>query len=345
MANKAVFMDRDNTLIEDPGYLSDPAAVRLLPGVELAIKSLSQAGYKVVVVTNQSGVARGLLTEENLEEIHGELRRQLKEKGAHVDAIHYCPYHPEGTVERYAQDSQLRKPNPGMLLKAAAELGIDLASSWMIGDGARDVEAGQRAGCRTIRVRTRTAPSHQAASPDADENVQADYTVRNLVDAARIILREGGRVPVAKIAAAKAAIAGAAALAAAPPAPATDFATRTPSVDLDAGAAAPEACEVPAPAEGPSDGQVSPHEHRMDDSTVRQEILRHVRQMAVERRSEEFSATKLLAGIVQMLALLALVLTFWRMMQNSIPAATLWAIITVALQVMALTFFTMQRQK
>lgn len=188
MANKAVFLDRDQTIIEDTGYLSDPAGIKLLPGVESAIKSLSSAGYKIVVVTNQSGVARGLLTEETLDRIHDELRRQLAEKDAYLDAIYYCPFHPEATIEAYAVDSELRKPKPGMLLKAAAEMEIDLADSWMVGDSARDVEAGQRASCRTIRVRTLRADTHKQGEQE-DEGVQADFTVRNLVDAARIILR------------------------------------------------------------------------------------------------------------------------------------------------------------
>jgi D,D-heptose 1,7-bisphosphate phosphatase len=194
MANKAVFLDRDHTIMEDPGYLSDPSAVKLLPGVELALRSLAQAGYKLVVVTNQSGVARGLLTEHALEGIHEELKRQLGQKGASLDGIYYCPYHPEGTVEAYAIDSDLRKPKPGMLLKAAADLDIDLSASWMVGDSARDVEAGQRAGCRTVRLRA-TAEQH---GEQADEDVQADYNARNLVDAARLILR--GVAPAAVLA-------------------------------------------------------------------------------------------------------------------------------------------------
>ena len=187
MANKAVFLDRDNTLLEDPGYQSDPSAARLLPGVELALKSLTHAGYKLVVVTNQSGIARGMLTEETLGRIHAEMNRQLAERGAHVDAIYYCPYHPEGTVEQYAQDSDLMKPRPGMLLKAAEQLDIDLSVSWMVGDSPRDTEAGLRAGCRTIRLRTRS--THQTIDQQ-DEDIRADFTARNLVDAAKIIVRE-----------------------------------------------------------------------------------------------------------------------------------------------------------
>jgi len=305
MANKAVFVDRDKTIIEDPGYISDPQAVKLLPGVELAIKSLHQAGYKVVVVTNQSGVARGLITEEALDAIHAEMRRQLRAKGVHLDGVYYCPYHPEGTVEQYAKDSDLRKPRPGMLLKAAADLDIDLAASWMVGDSARDVEAGQRAGCRTIRVRVRPSKP-DATSSEQDENVQADFVVRNLVDAARVILREG------------------------------------PAREVEPAAERPVEAQPAAPATPAEQAETA---EPMSDSRVRQEILRYVRQMVVERQTEEFSFTKLLGGIVQMLALLALMLTFWRMLQQELQAATVWGIVTVALQVMALTFFMMTRPR
>ncbi|MBI5724193.1 MAG: HAD-IIIA family hydrolase [Planctomycetes bacterium] len=190
MAAKAVFLDRDNTIIRDPGYISDPSAVQLLPGVTLALKSLTQAGFKIVVVTNQSGVARGLLTEQTLAKIHEEMRRQIAQAGAAVDGIYYCPYHPEGSVAQYAIDSDLRKPAPGMLLKAAHEMNLDLASSWMVGDSARDIEAGKRAGCKTIRI---VRPAKGQASLDPDNATPAEYRVRNLVDATRVILRHAGR--------------------------------------------------------------------------------------------------------------------------------------------------------
>jgi D-glycero-D-manno-heptose 1,7-bisphosphate phosphatase len=189
MANRAVFLDRDRTIIEDPGYISDPGAVKLLPGADVAIKGLRQGGYLAVVVTNQSAIARGLITEETLERIHGEMRRQLAAGGAHLDALYYCPFHPEGTVEPFARDSDLRKPQPGMLLKAAKDLDIDLSASWMVGDSPRDIEAGQRAGCRTIRIRV---PQPLGAEPE-DENVQPDFTVRNLLEAAKLILQAPAR--------------------------------------------------------------------------------------------------------------------------------------------------------
>jgi len=187
MPSKAVFVDRDHTLIEDPGYLDDPKLVSLLPGVGGALKSLSAGGFKIVMVTNQSGIARGMLTESTLGRIHQELQRQLARHGASLDAIYYCPFHPEGTVEPYIKESDLRKPQPGMLLQAARDLDIDLPSSWMVGDGARDIEAGRRAGCRTIRLRIE---ERQHPGEVDDEDVQADFTVRNLVEAARIILAQ-----------------------------------------------------------------------------------------------------------------------------------------------------------
>jgi D,D-heptose 1,7-bisphosphate phosphatase len=187
MAHRAVFLDRDRTIIEDPGYINEPSAVKLLPGAGLAVKGLRQGGYLAVVVTNQSGIARGLLTEELLEKVHGEMRRQLAATaGAHLDAIYYCPFHPEGTVEPYAVESPDRKPQPGMLLRAAKDLDIDLSASWMIGDSPRDIEAGQRAGCRTIRIRPLET---DAATENDDENVQPDFVVRNLLEAAKIILQ------------------------------------------------------------------------------------------------------------------------------------------------------------
>jgi len=303
MSNKAVFLDRDNTVIEDPGYLADPRAVKLLPGVELAIKSLTQAGYKIVIVTNQSGVARGLLTIEALEKIHGEMQRQLAERGAHVDAIQYCPYHPEGTVEEFAQDSELRKPKPGMLLKAAANLDIDLAQSWMVGDSGRDIEAGQRAGCGTIRIRLRSTHVHGEAE---EEDVQADHTVRNLVDAARVILRAA-------------------------------TAPRQGSGGVSAGPVESPATSVGAAAGAEGEG--------MDDSAVRQEILRHVRQLARHEATEEFSFLKLMGGITQMLAIVCLALTLFNMMKvQEHSQATLWALMAIVLQLMALTCFTVNRQ-
>lgn len=152
MGKKAIFLDRDDTLVHDPGYISNPDQIRLIAGATESLAQLRKMGFLLVIVTNQSGVARGFVTEEGLEKIHKKLKKMLAEDGALVDGLYYCPYHPEGTVEEYTQESDLRKPSPGMLLQAAEELDIDLSQSWMIGDSYRDVKAGKAAGCHTILV-------------------------------------------------------------------------------------------------------------------------------------------------------------------------------------------------
>lgn len=142
----AVFLDRDGTLNIDRSYLTRPEQMQLLPGVGAAVARLRSAGFACIVVTNQSALARGMMTEADLRAVHAEMNRQLHGDGALLDAIYHAPHmvdHPD------------RKPAPGMLLRAAADLQIDLAASWMIGDSPRDVLAGQNAGCRgCILVRT-----------------------------------------------------------------------------------------------------------------------------------------------------------------------------------------------
>lgn len=183
MAHRAVFVDRDDTILDDPGYINDPSLVKLLPGVGPALRQLGEAGYLLIMVTNQSGIARGMLDESTLMRIHEELMRQLAAHGAHLDGIYYCPFHPEGTIARYACESDLRKPNPGMLLQAAQDMDIDLKASWMIGDSSRDTQAGQRAGCRTIQIK----PNNQDDAPIVPK---PDFTAANLSEAATIVLRQ-----------------------------------------------------------------------------------------------------------------------------------------------------------
>jgi D-glycero-D-manno-heptose 1,7-bisphosphate phosphatase len=149
---RAVFLDRDGTIIEDVDYLTDPEEVRVLPGVVGALRDLRAAGFLLIVVTNQSAVARGWLTEERLGAVHAELDRRLACGGARVDAYYYCPHLPDGSVPRYAVECACRKPAPGMLEAAAREHNVDLRRSYMVGDSVRDVEAGRRAGCRPILV-------------------------------------------------------------------------------------------------------------------------------------------------------------------------------------------------
>ena len=184
MSDKAIFLDRDGTLIEDPGYLSHPEQVSLLDGAAEALVELRSMGYKLIIVSNQSGIARGIVSEEDLEEIHDRLRQLLAEKGAFLDQIYYCPYHPDGVVSKYRKESDWRKPNPGMLLAAADEMGIDLSQSWSIGDSSRDVEAGLRAGCKTILISRYTRNKSAYVEPD---NPKPDYKSVNMKEAVNII--------------------------------------------------------------------------------------------------------------------------------------------------------------
>lgn len=158
-ARPAVFLDRDGTLIEHVHYLRDPGEVRLLPGAPEALARLRDAGYALVLVTNQSAIGRGLLTVETLGEVHEAMARLLAEHDVALDAIFYCPEAPPRDGDRTAVDHPDRKPGPGMLLRAAAELGLDLGASWMIGDMISDALAGRNAGCRdSLLVRTGNEP-------------------------------------------------------------------------------------------------------------------------------------------------------------------------------------------
>jgi D-glycero-D-manno-heptose 1,7-bisphosphate phosphatase len=147
---RAIFLDRDGTINEERNYLIDPAELVLLPGVGAALRRGREAGYLLVVVTNQSGVARGYFTTAAVAELHEHLQRELRPYGVQIDAFYLCPHHPE----HGAGPCDCRKGEPGMLLQAAREHHIDLAASWMIGDKRSDIEAGSKAGCRSILVRT-----------------------------------------------------------------------------------------------------------------------------------------------------------------------------------------------
>jgi len=343
MANKAVFLDRDGTVMDDPGYLADPSGVKLLPGVDLAVKSLRQAGYKIVVVTNQSGVARGLLTEETLEKIHAELRRKLAEKGAMLDAIYYCPFHPEGSVPQYAKESELRKPAPGMLYQAAKELDLDLKSCWMVGDAGRDVDAGRSAGCRTILLRS---PQHNDADDAPDADNPPDMTARNLVEAAKMILRANAPKPLAAPAAAPEAAPVAAAVN-------TGLFQTEPQDDSQENPAMEEYTQpdtsgdkTEMPTDTPDRVFTVTESPVEDDSNVRKEILRHVRQMTKQAETEEFSLVNLLGGVVQILVILLLLVVFWKALgKQEYDQALLWAVVAVVLQTMSMTFFIMARSK
>jgi histidinol-phosphate phosphatase family protein len=149
---RAVFLDKDGTLVDDVPYNVDPAEIRLATGAGEALRAIESAGYLVVVVSNQSGVARGLFDVSRLAVVERTLRELLSDEGASLHGFYFCPHHPDGSIAEYAIACDCRKPAPGMLLRAADELGIDLDRSWMVGDILDDVEAGRAAGCRTVLV-------------------------------------------------------------------------------------------------------------------------------------------------------------------------------------------------
>ncbi|MHC4124433.1 MAG: D-glycero-alpha-D-manno-heptose-1,7-bisphosphate 7-phosphatase, partial [Planctomycetota bacterium] len=189
MSNKAIFLDRDDTLIEDPGYINNPDQVELIAGVTDALIELRKMGYKLVVVSNQSGVARGIITEKAIAEIHSRLEELLIKNGAVIDKIYYCPYHPDGVVPKYRKKSNLRKPSPGMILKACDEMNIDANQSWMIGNNDSDIEAGLKAGCKTVLIDN---PSKEKTF--GIENIKSDYRAVNMKEAVNIIKKQSGLI-------------------------------------------------------------------------------------------------------------------------------------------------------
>jgi D-glycero-D-manno-heptose 1,7-bisphosphate phosphatase len=175
---KAVFFDRDGTLIVDKVYLNDPDLIEYLPGVFEALRALRDAGFVFFVVTNQSGVPRGLVQPKNLMEIHRRMRAAFAEQGVDFIEFYYAPYHTD-------HDHPYRKPNPGMLLQAVQEYRINLGRSWMVGDRMTDVEAGHRAGTRTVLV-------NSSENPEGSGYASPDLVCRTIVEVADFILKQEG---------------------------------------------------------------------------------------------------------------------------------------------------------
>ena len=186
---RAVFLDRDGTLIDDPGYLSDPDGVVLLDGVADALRALAEAGFDLVVCTNQSGIARGKYTVAQYERVEHRLAALLGDERVSMRASYYCPYHPEGTVAPWNTDHDDRKPSDGMWRRAAAEHGLDLARSYSIGDGERDVVAGKRAGTTAVLV----AALRDKWPLPVGGPFDPDFTARDLREAVIWILAREGR--------------------------------------------------------------------------------------------------------------------------------------------------------
>ena len=196
--NKAVFLDRDgviNELIyhEEPGIIDSPFTVeqlKLFPWAGEAIKKLTEAGYKVGIISNQPGIAKGHLSRETFERIRQKMKGELALNGASVDGEYYCFHHPDAIIESLRANCECRKPKPGLLLQAARELNIDLSQSWMIGDGLTDVKAGKSAGCKTILLgRMKCELCHLMD----EDNARPDAIASNLLEAAAIVLNSEGK--------------------------------------------------------------------------------------------------------------------------------------------------------
>ena len=329
MSDKAIFLDRDDTLIEDPGYINDPDQVKLIDGAAEALMELKALGYKLIVVTNQSAVARGIVTEKVLADIHERLRRLLAEKSVSLDDIYYCPYHPEGVVPKYRKESNYRKPNPGMLLEAADDMSIDLGESWCIGNNSSDVEAGLKAGCKTVLL---DAPSRQreAGSPVLPDGVAPDYKAVNIKEAVNIIKKHLRSADDDH--------------------PEVEAATadRTEPADQTA----PQVSEVAEPAPQAEQRETQPEQQEQDtpasttDELLR-DILAQLKRLQRTQMFHEFSVMRLMAGVVQILVLFCLLVTVWFLMSPNRQDNLVFMALgfAVVLQLMTLTFYTMHGRK
>ena len=182
---KAVFLDRDGTINVEVDILRRLDQLKILPGAARAIKKLNRLGFLVVVITNQSVVARGWMTEKEVDQVHAVLIRRLSKHSARIDAVYFCPHHQNADLKRYRIKCRCRKPNVGMIMRAVRRFNIDRGQSFMVGDATVDILAGKRAGLKTISVAT----GH--AGKDGKYKVKPDFTAKNLLQAAKIIKKHG----------------------------------------------------------------------------------------------------------------------------------------------------------
>ena len=377
MKRPAVFFDRDNTLIASDGYLGDPSKVTLVNGAADAIARTRQLGYAVVVISNQSGVARGMFSEEDVKAVNARMDELLaaENPAAVVDRHEFCPFHPDGTVDVYARESDRRKPKPGMILSAAERLALDLSRSWVIGDAGRDIEAGRTAGCRTILFKDASLKKSPAAEERA--KVDADYVVTTLGEAVDYIQRNpdpsvAPQVPPARPMVNTAPAAASTAHIEMPtPSLSTQAPTMTAAATTQDEAPAAPAPRVPKVAIGskyvPPAGKVTMRDEGIerparraatvaDDAprqavapaggTERMESLLEQINLELRRQHEhhegDFSVSKLLAGVVQVLALAILFLSYLKRSDNSLQT---YLMITLILQTLTISLLIMSRQK
>jgi D-glycero-D-manno-heptose 1,7-bisphosphate phosphatase len=189
--SRAIFIDRDGTLCEEVGYLDDVDRLSVPDRSIEAVVRAGAAGYAVVVVTNQSGVARGYFGEDLVHRVHRLVRERIEARGGRLDAVYHCPHHPEAGEGEYRRDCDCRKPKPGMLERARDELGIDLERSYMVGDSIRDIEAGHAAGTTTILVLTGYGRG-ELESDSTGWRVRPDHVAEDLLEAVEWILQRDG---------------------------------------------------------------------------------------------------------------------------------------------------------
>ena len=186
---RAVFIDRDGTISEEVGYVNHVSRYRVFPFAAEAVRTLNEAGWLAALVTNQAGVARGYFAEELIGRVHQVLAAELERGGARLDAVYYCPHHPTVGEPPYRLDCDCRKPRPGLILRAAEELGLDLARCWMVGDRHSDVELARNAGVRAAFVLSGYGRGELEHQGHAWEH-RPDLVAENLLDAARKIIEE-----------------------------------------------------------------------------------------------------------------------------------------------------------
>lgn len=192
---KACFLDRDGVIIEEENYLSDPAKVRLCAGAVEALKALRAAGFLLIVVSNQAGIARGYYSMKELAAVQARVAELLEAEGARIDAWRNCPHHPKGKVPEHSFDCDCRKPKPGMLLSAAKELDVDLGASFIIGDKLSDVEAGLNAGCVAAAL---VLSGHGKEQDLSDGLLKKAFVAEGILPAAKALIAGEGRLRQAK---------------------------------------------------------------------------------------------------------------------------------------------------
>jgi D-glycero-D-manno-heptose 1,7-bisphosphate phosphatase len=181
---KAIFIDKDGTLIRDVPYNVDPALIELEESAAEALEMLKKYDYLIIVISNQSGVAHGYFREADLEQVKDRIQQLLRHEHVAIDGFYFCPHHPNGRENEYATQCDCRKPQPGMILRAAIDHNIDLSQSWMIGDILHDVEAGNKANCKTILINNGNETEWALSESRWPTNI-----VQNLMEAAAVILQ------------------------------------------------------------------------------------------------------------------------------------------------------------